>query len=99
MRIVMSKQDVIIAITKVLRMNGVRRASLFGSTAREEETAASDIDLLVELDSGKSLLDLVGIKLDLEEVLQREVDVLTYDSIHPLMKDQILREQEQIYEA
>jgi predicted nucleotidyltransferase len=83
----------------VLKKHSVRRASLFGSTARGEESRDSDVDLLVEMEEGSSLLDLAGLKLDLEEVLQREVDVMTYDSIHPLLKDQILREQEQIYEA
>lgn len=95
----MNKQKVISAIALVLRKHGVRRASLFGSTARGDSASRSDVDLLVEMGEGKSLLDLVGIKLDLEESLKREVDVLTYDSIHPLLKDQILREQEPIYEA
>lgn len=57
------------------------------------------MDLLVEMGEGKSLLDLIGIKIDLEESLEREVDVVTYDSINPPVKDQILREQEPIYEA
>lgn len=95
----MDKKDLITLIAEVLRKHGVRRASLFGSTATGDSSSQSDVDLLVDMQDGKSLLDLVGIKLELEELLRREVDILTYDSIHPLLKDQILREQEQIYEA
>ena len=83
-------------ILNALRLNDVKRASLFGSVVRGELTDESDIDLLVEFKGRKSLLDLVGLKLELEEVLKRKVDVLTYNSLHPLLKDRILREQEVI---
>ncbi|MCZ7355650.1 MAG: nucleotidyltransferase family protein [Candidatus Methanoperedens sp.] len=83
-------------ILNALRRNDVKRASLFGSVVRGELTDESDIDLLVEFRGRKSLLDLVGLKLELEEVLKRKVDVLTYNSLHPLLKDRILREQEVI---
>ena len=94
-----TKQEIIATTARVLRNHGVRRAALFGSLVRGEATPHSDIDLLVEMSDGQSLLDLVDVKLDLEESLQRKVDVLTYDSISPLLRDQILREQEPIYEA
>jgi predicted nucleotidyltransferase len=80
-------------IIEILHKHQVKRASLFGSVVRGEDTEDSDIDLLVEFDGRKSLLDLVGLKLDLEDTLQREFDVLTYDSLHPLLKDRILKEQ------
>ena len=83
-------------ILKALKRNDVKRASLFGSVVRGELTDESDIDILVEFRGRKSLLDLVGLKLELEEVLKRKVDVLTYNSLHPLLKDRILREQEVI---
>lgn len=95
----MNTKSMIASIAPVLRRHGVRRASLFGSVVRAEQTEGSDVDLLVELEDGRSLLDLVGIKLDLEELLRRDVDVLTYDSLHPLLRDSVLREQKQIYEA
>ena len=63
---------------------------------RGELTKDSDIDILVEFKGKKSLLDLVGLKQELEEILKRKVDVLTYNSLHPLLKDRILREQEVI---
>ncbi len=80
-------------ILPVLRKYHVRRASLFGSVVRGEITEASDIDLLVELPETASLLDLAGLKIDIEELLGRNVDVLTYDSLHPLLRDRILSEQ------
>ncbi len=83
-------------IINALRRNDVKRASLFGSVVRGELTDESDIDILVEFKGRKSLLDLVGLKLELEDVLKRKVDVLTYNSLHPLLRDRILREQEVI---
>lgn len=80
-------------ILPVLKQYRVRRASLFGSVVRGEITEASDIDILVELPETASLLDLAGLKIDIEELLGRNVDVLTYDSLHPLLRDRILNEQ------
>ncbi|HEC87084.1 MAG TPA: hypothetical protein ENI49_04370 [Thermoplasmatales archaeon] len=56
----------------------------------------SDIDLLIEFEGKKSLLDLVELKLELQESLRRDVDVLTYKSLHPLLKEKILSKQEEI---
>ncbi|MCM8784601.1 MAG: nucleotidyltransferase family protein [Candidatus Omnitrophica bacterium] len=81
-------------IYPILKRYGVAKASIFGSYVREEETIESDIDILVEFSSEKSLLDLAGLKIELEEALARKVDVLTYKSLHPLIKDGILKEQE-----
>ena len=83
-------------ILYALKQNDVKRASLFGSVVRGELTDESDIDILVEFKGRKSLLDLVGLKLELEEMLKRKVDILTYNSLHPLLKDRILHEQEVI---
>ena len=80
----------------VLRKHDVKKAALFGSIVRGEATDESDIDLLVEFEGRKSLLDLAGLKLDLQEIVRRNVDVLTYKSLHPLLKERILREQEVI---
>lgn len=81
-------------IYPILRRYDVAKASIFGSYVREEETLRSDIDILVEFNAEKSLLDLAGLKIELEEALGSEVDVLTYKSLHPLIKDRILKEQE-----
>ena len=81
---------------EILKKHDVKRASLFGSIVREEMTDESDIDILIEFKGEKSLLDLAGLKIALEEALKCKVDVLTYDSIHPLLKEQILNEQVKI---
>lgn len=83
-------------IIPILRKYGVIKASLFGSIVRGENTDKSDIDLLVELPETASLLELASLKMDLEELLEKKVDVLTYDSLHPLLKDKILHEQEAV---
>lgn len=83
-------------IIPILKKYGVKRASLFGSFVRGGERKDSDIDILVEFEGEKSLLDLAGLKIELEEILERKVDVLTYDSLHPLLKDRILKEEKVI---
>jgi uncharacterized protein len=70
-----------------------KRAAFFGSIVRDEMTDESDIDILIEFEGRKSLLDLAGLKLDLEDALERRVDLLTYRSLHPMLKDRILAEQ------
>lgn len=78
----------------VLRKHAVKRAAIFGSFARGEATAKSDIDILIEYKSKtKSLFDLVDLKSDLEDSLDRKVDVITYNSIYWRIRDQILAEQ------
>jgi len=84
------------SILEILKEHDVKRASLFGSIVREEMTDESDIDLLIEFKGTKSLLDLARLKIELEEALKCKVDVLTYNSLHPLLKDQILAEEVEI---
>ena len=84
-------------ILPILRRYDVVRAAIFGSFIRGEMTEYSDIDILVEFKGEKSLLDLAGLKIELEELLGKKVDVLTYNSLHPLLKDKILSEQEIIF--
>ena len=79
-----------------LKEHDVKRASLFGSIVREDMTDESDIDILIEFKGTKSLIDLARLKIELEDVLKCRVDVLTYNSLHPLLKNQILAEQVKI---
>jgi len=83
-------------IVPILKEYGVIKASLFGSIVRREMTKDSDIDILVEFQDGKTLLDLVGLQNALIEKLERKVDVITFNSIHPLLKERILQEQVKI---
>ena len=57
-------------IIEVLKKHGVKRAALFGSVVRGEATKESDVDLLVEFEEGKSLLDLAGLKIEIEKLLK-----------------------------
>ena len=83
-------------IIHVLRKHGVKKAGLFGSFVRGEATKKSDIDILIDLKGRKSLLDLARLEIELEKKVNRKVDLLTYNSIHPLLKDRILKEEVRI---
>ena len=95
----MSKEQIKSKALPILKNHGVARAALFGSVVREDRTAQSDIDILVEFGEGKTLLDLVGLQLELEEQLKANVDVVTYDALHPQLRAIVMKEQEPIYEA
>jgi hypothetical protein len=86
-------EDIKKKVLSIFKKYGVRKASLFGSVVRGEATENSDIDILVEIGNNISLLDFVGLKLELEEVLGRRVDLGEYDTIKPIIKDRILSEQ------
>ncbi len=83
------------AIVPILRKNGVVKAGIFGSYARGEATRKSDVDILIKFNAKarKSLLDLVGLELELEENVGKKVDLVEYSVIHPRLKDQILHEE------
>lgn len=85
-------------IMPILKRQGVTKAALFGSVARGESKKRSDVDILVNLKKGKSLLDFVGLKLELEEKLGKKVDLVSYKAIKPRLKDIILRDEKIIYE-
>ncbi len=80
-------------ILPILRHHQVKRAGLFGSLVRGEMKEDSDIDILVEIDKNISLLDFIGIKQEIEDSLEQRVDLVEYDTIKPIIKDAILREQ------
>ncbi len=69
--------------------HGAHNVRVFGSTARDEAQAASDVDLLVEMEPGRSLLDLVGLWQDLEDLLDTRVDVLSEGGVSPHLREQI----------
>jgi len=79
-------------IIPLLKEHGVTRAAAFGSLAKGLAYEGSDLDILVEFDGERSLLDLSALRLDLQKALGRDVDVLTYRSIHPQIREQVLRE-------
>lgn len=94
----MEKVDTVSSIKKrslpILKRHNVKRAAIFGSFARGKAKAKSDVDFLIEYKSkNKSLFDLVDLKSELEEILGRKVDIVTYNSIYWRIRDQILGEQ------
>ena len=80
-------------IAHILRRHDVQRAAFFGSLATGEAKEHSDVDILIEFTGTKSLLDLVALKIEIEEALQRKVDVLTYNSLAPVIRERVLKEQ------
>jgi len=80
-------------VLPVLHRYGARRAGVFGSVARGRAGSASDLDLLVELPPGSSLLDLVGLEQDLSDELGLRVEATTYRALHPLLRDRVLEDE------
>lgn len=83
-------------VLPVLKEAGVVRSSIFGSYIRSENTADSDVDILVEFPKEKSLFEFIALQLKLEEVLGRKVDMGEYSTIKPRLKNYILDNQVQI---
>ena len=79
-------------ILKVAASHGARDVRVFGSRARDENRPTSDLDLLVTLDEHASLLDIVAIKQDLEDLLGCKVDVVTEDAISPYIREEVVRQ-------
>jgi len=79
-------------VLRVAREHGATRVHVFGSWARGEQLPGSDLDLLVDLEVGRSLLDLVAIKQDLEDLLHCDVDVVTERSLSPYLRERVLSE-------
>lgn len=83
------KQKILPTLTRY----GAKRAALFGSIVRGEMQTNSDVDILVEIGNELSLLDFIGIKQEIEDLLQRKVDLVEYSALKPLIRDAILQEQ------
>ncbi len=77
-------------ILRILTRHGARHARVFGSTARGEATADSDVDLLVEAGTDCSPFFPGGLKADLEDLLGRKVDIVMPDGLHWHVKDRVL---------
>jgi predicted nucleotidyltransferase len=79
-------------ILRIAATHGARDVRVFGSWARGDMRTDSDIDLLIRLEPGRTLLDLVAIKQDIEDLLNRPVDVVTEAGISPYIRERVLRE-------
>ncbi|MBS3090839.1 nucleotidyltransferase family protein [Candidatus Pacearchaeota archaeon] len=85
-------------IIDVLKKAGVKRAGIFGSYARGEQKRSSDVDILIEVEKGRkfSLFDLVGLKMEIESILKRKVDLLTYNGISHFIRENVLKDEVRI---
>jgi predicted nucleotidyltransferase len=91
----MKQNEIILKLKKkksALKEFGVRSMALFGSFARGEAKRTSDIDILVEFDRPVGLFEFARLKLYLEEMLGRKVDLVTPEALRNEMRDEILRE-------
>ncbi len=79
-------------ILKIAAKYGAYNIRVFGSVARGEARHNSDVDFLVEMETGRNLLDRIGLKQDLEELLGRSVDIAKTSNLHDLIRDKVLRE-------
>lgn len=79
-------------INRLAELYGVRNLRLFGSVARGEDQPDSDIDILVEMDADRSLLDRIAFMQALEDLLGRKIDVVNKHALHESIRDQVLRE-------
>lgn len=79
-------------ILSLAKDNGVRNVRVFGSMARNEAGPMSDLDLLVDIEKGKSGLALGGFLADVSELTHRKVDVVTEKSLHPRIREKVLHE-------
>jgi len=88
-------EDIKKKIRPILKKYGIKKAGIFGSSARGE-SMVNDLDLLVKIDKKISLLKFIGIQQELEDNLGIKVDLVEYDAIKPALKDDILREEEPV---
>lgn len=79
-------------ILRIASRHGAHDVRVFGSVARGETDRESDLDFLVELETGRSLLDLGGLQMELESLLGCRVDVVTVRGLKARMRERVLRE-------
>ena len=89
-------KKIAIKIIPLLKKYGVTKAGIFGSYARGEQKKKSDVDILVKINKKASLFDVVALKLELEEIIGKGVDLGEYESIKSIIKKNILREEVRI---
>ena len=77
----------------ILKEHKVSRAGIFGSTAEGVARETSDLDIVIEFIGEKSLFDLAALKLDLESAVNKDIDLLTYKALNPLIKKKVLEQE------
>lgn len=89
-------KQISLKILPILKQAGVLKSSLFGSIARGQARPDSDVDILVELPKNSTMFDLMDLEAKLQSQLGKKVDLVTYRSVHHLLRDSIFKEQIQI---
>lgn len=84
-----NKRDQVLSLAA---KHGAKNVRVFGSVARGDARPDSDIDLLIDLDPDRSILDRIGLKYDLEDLLGRKVDVVTEKALHAYIRPKVLRQ-------
>jgi predicted nucleotidyltransferase len=79
-------------ILEIAHQRGIMNVRVFGSMSRGDAGPDSDVDLLVQLESGRSGLALGGFLMDVSELLGRKVDVVTEKALHPKLRGKIVQE-------
>ena len=80
------------AIQQIAAKHGARNIRIFGSIARGEADEKSDVDFLVDMEAGRSLLDMDGLLMDLRVLLGRDVDVVTERGLKHRIRERVLKE-------
>ena len=88
-RLIENRRSEILALAE---RHGIRNVRVFGSMARDDANDASDVDLLVSLVPGRSGLALGGLLMDVQDLLQRRVEVVTEGGLHPALRERVLEE-------
>ena len=83
-------------IAPVLKKHGIKKAGLFGSVARGEEGPKSDIDILIQPHKKMSLFDIFDVQEELEKLTKKNIDLVTYGSLQPMLKKGVIAHQLQI---
>lgn len=86
-------------IEKICKKEKIKKLSVFDSTLKDDATAESDIDFLVEFDGTQTLFQVIYLKQEFEKKLKTHVDLVTKESLSKYFRDEILKEAKVIYEA
>lgn len=89
-------QEIKEKVIPILKEHKVTKAGIFGSYARGEQKNKSDVDILVEIPDNRSLLEVIGLKIALEDKIKKKVDLVEYECIRKELKNSILNDEIQI---
>ena len=75
----------------ILRKNKVTKAGIFGSYARGKQSRKSDVDILIEINDSVGLIEFIKLKMTIQELLRKKVDLVEYSTIRPEIRENIIR--------